>query len=162
MSHLRKAVMNTLVKMVNPVELETLVEEFKKIDKDNSGQIEVSELKNAIKQCNFTEISDEELDQIIGQLDYDGNGRVGYSEFISATIDLNRYLTPEKIDALFKQFDIDGDEIIQAENIKQAFTKLGQELNDRDIEAIIAQHDKDGDKNISLEEFKEMLFPASK
>ena len=44
-SHLRRASLNILVKMVNPKEFVDLRAAFNKIDKDLSGTIEASELK---------------------------------------------------------------------------------------------------------------------
>ena len=112
-SSLRKAAMNMLIKMIQPKEMEALRQEFHKIDKDNSGFIELNELKEAIKKAAF-EISDEEIDKIIANLDYDDNKKINYSEFLSATIQADKYLTREKILALFKQFDYDNDDHIDA------------------------------------------------
>ncbi len=44
-STLKKAALNVLVKMLNTKEVETLRQEFQKIDTDNSGFIEISELE---------------------------------------------------------------------------------------------------------------------
>lgn len=157
-SHLRKAAMNILVKMINPLELEDLHTQFRTIDKDKSGIIDVAELRDGIKKANFSDITDEELNSIIGQLDYDNNGKINYSEFIAATVNLGSLLTDDKINALFKQFDVDNTDKITYNNIKDAFTKLGQELSDGDIRAILSMHDDDGDSSISLEEFRKMLL----
>ena len=156
-SSLRKAAMNMLIKMIQPKEMEALRQEFHKIDKDNSGFIELNELKEAIKKAAF-EISDEEIDKIIANLDYDDNKKINYSEFLSATIQADKYLTREKILALFKQFDYDNDDHIDAQNIKAAFTKLGRELSDEEVDQILKEHDVDGDQRISIQEFKDMLL----
>jgi calcium-dependent protein kinase len=46
------------------------------------------------------------------------NGVINYSEFLSATIDINSLLTQGKLMALFKTFDIDQTGSISKENIK--------------------------------------------
>jgi len=46
-------------------------------------------------------ITPDEIDQIIKELDYDGNEMINYSEFLAATISVKHILTHEKIEALF-------------------------------------------------------------
>jgi calcium-dependent protein kinase len=98
-------------------------------------------------------ISLEELDKIVDQLDVDKNDMINYTEFLSATMDLTKYLTQDKIKAMFATFDMDGSGEITKENIQQAFTKFGREITDEEINEIMAAHDEDGGKTISKEEF---------
>jgi Ca2+-binding EF-hand superfamily protein len=37
-------------------------------------------------------MSDKGISDLIEEVDYQGNGKINYSEFLSATIDLNRFL----------------------------------------------------------------------
>lgn len=71
--------------MLNPKEIEGLRREFQKIDTDHSGFIELQELETALKNANF-EMSALEIKQIVSELDYTGNHKINYSEFIAATI----------------------------------------------------------------------------
>lgn len=84
-STLKKAALNVLVKMLNPKEMDGLRKEFQKIDTDNSGIIEVSELETALKNAKF-EMSAQEIKNIIDELDYGGNQKINYTEFLAATI----------------------------------------------------------------------------
>ena len=68
---------------------------------------------------------------------------INYSEFISATIDLSKYLTDEKLDALFKDFDVDNSGSIAAKEIKDAFSRFNREVSDEEVAEIFKQHDKD-------------------
>ena len=52
-SILKKAALNVLVKMLKPKDIDHLKSEFMKVDTDNSGFIEYSELESAIKRANF-------------------------------------------------------------------------------------------------------------
>ena len=45
-------------------------------------------MKEAIQKSDYT-MSDKEIDEIINNLDLAKNGVINYSEFLSATIDLN-------------------------------------------------------------------------
>ena len=76
------------------------------MDTDNSGLIDIGELKKAVARIR-ADISAEEVSSIISRVDYDLNTQINYSEFIAATIDLNKVLTKEKLQAIFNQFDVD-------------------------------------------------------
>jgi len=54
--------------------------------------ITVSELEEALISTGQS-LSPSEIAQIVKNLDYAGNGKINYSEFLSATIELNRVLT---------------------------------------------------------------------
>lgn len=45
---MKKAVLNVFVKMLTPGDIESLREDFEKIDTDNSGFIELAELQKAL------------------------------------------------------------------------------------------------------------------
>ena len=53
-------------------------------------------------------ISPEEIKKIVAEVDYADNGRINYTEFISATINTKRYLTEDRINAIFTSFDLDN------------------------------------------------------
>lgn len=84
-SKLKKAAMNVLVKMLAPKEIEHLREKFMELDQNNTGYIDATELGNAMKNANV-EIAASDIERIISEVDYYGNQKINYSEFLSATI----------------------------------------------------------------------------
>ena len=76
------------------------------------------------------EMKDEEISQIVKELDFTGNGRINYSEFIAATIDREKLLTADKLQAIFKSFDRDNSGEITSSNIREAFSKIGKNISD--------------------------------
>lgn len=89
-SKLKKAAMNIMIKMSDKKKFEKLVEDFRSIDTDGSGTLSVDELNKALK--NQPELfgvhqSDEDIQKIIDEVDYLGNGEINYTEFIAATMD---------------------------------------------------------------------------
>lgn len=84
-SILKKAALNVLVKMLKPKDIDHLKTEFMKVDTDNSGFIEYSELESAIKRANF-KMTQAELEKIIKEIDYADNHKINYTEFLAATI----------------------------------------------------------------------------
>ena len=63
-----------------------------KVDTDNSGIIEIQELEQALKNAKF-EISAQEIKNIVNELDYTKNHKINYSEFLAATISVQKFLT---------------------------------------------------------------------
>ena len=48
------------------------------------------------------------MHRIISEVDYQGNGMINYSDFLSATIDLNNFVDDVKMQAVFNQFDTES------------------------------------------------------
>ena len=62
--------------------------------------INIDELRNAIKSANL-KISDEQIERIIDEVDYFGNKRINYTEFLMATLDVRQFLDDNKLRAIF-------------------------------------------------------------
>ena len=71
-------------------------------------------------------LKDEEIESLIKEVDYVGNGKINYTEFLSATLSIQDTLTEEMLWRLFKKFDVDDTDYITKENLKEAFTRLGK------------------------------------
>lgn len=99
-SKLKKAAMNMLVKMADQNDIEDLRKEFQKLDKDGSGLINAEELKTGLKESKI-DIPDEEIDKIIQEVDYFGNGQINYTEFLMATMDTLQFLDTHMLQAIF-------------------------------------------------------------
>ena len=91
-SHFKRAAMNMLVKMATEEEVKELRKQFQALDEDGSGMILASELSHIIKQKQMN-MSDTEIKEMIAEIDYHGNGKINYSEFLSATINVRTFLT---------------------------------------------------------------------
>ena len=70
-------------------------------------------------------MTDEDIQDIIKEVDYKGNKKINYSEFLAATIKISEHMTESKAMALFKQFDTDGSGDISPENILETMAKQG-------------------------------------
>ena len=90
--------------------------------------INFEELHEALVSTNH-QVNAEEIRQIIQNVDYAGNGKINYSEFLAATIEIKRVLSEDKLWALFKYFDTDNSGIITPTNLKEAFAKTGKILS---------------------------------
>jgi calcium-dependent protein kinase len=94
----------------------------------------------------------------MSNVDYAGNGKINYSEFLSATIEVKHVLTEEKLWAVFKYFDIDNSGFITSQNLKEAFAKTGKVITDKDIERIMENHSIEKTGSLSFHEFGLVFF----
>ena len=84
------------------------------------------EISTALTQVG-DESSAEQIAKIIEQVDYRKSGKINYSEFMSATLDIQSTLTEGYLFTLFKHFDHDGNKQISyrefIESLRQEFAE---------------------------------------
>lgn len=155
-STLKKAALNIMVKLSHSKELDHLGAEFKKIDVDGTGMIEEDELALIFKKSNIA-MTDEQIREMITEIDYQGNGKINYTEFLAATINLNTFLDESKLKTIFAMMDTDQSGELTHDNIRNAMMKLGMDMSCEEICDIIKKHDFSNDKSINFEEFKQIF-----
>ena len=95
-STLKRAGLKLLVNMLNQSDLKDLRVQFEAIDKEHNGLIDVKELGKILKSKGL-KTDDKEIKKIIDQLDFMGNGKINYSEFLSATIDIQNHASEQNL-----------------------------------------------------------------
>ena len=115
-STLRKAALNMMVKMIDDHEVEALKEQFREIDQDGTGMIKASELASVLRKRDLN-MSNKEVESLINEIDYHGNGKINYTEFLTATINIKDFLSESRLRAIFSQFDTNNNGFITEENI---------------------------------------------
>jgi len=70
-------------------------------------------------------IPEDKIDEIIEEVDYFGNKKINYTEFLVATLDIKSFLDDQKLQAVFNQFDTDSSGMITKDNIITAMEKIG-------------------------------------
>ena len=107
-----------------------------------------------------------ELQDMINEVDADGNGTIDFPEFLSL---MARYLhflfrkmkdtdTEEELIEAFKVFDRDGNGLISAAELRHVMTNLGEKLTEEEVDEMIREADIDGDGHINYEEFVRMMM----
>ncbi|ORY39815.1 EF-hand [Rhizoclosmatium globosum] len=136
---------------------------FDRYDNDGSGSISISEFKNLCYDMGYF-LTDQELALDVKLLDMDGNGTLGYDEFIKwwrkddrfkslqlseGDIDqLNRYLTH------FKRFDKDGSGIIDIREFKSLYVDLvKKKMAKKSLMATLQELDVNKDGKVSFNEY---------
>merc|ERR1712217_869504 len=133
-------------------------EAFSLFDKDGDGTIITKELGTVMRSLgqNPTEA---ELQDMINEVDADGNGTIDFPEFLSLMERKMKDTAPEEdlIEA-FKVFDRDGNGFISAAELRHVMTNLGEKLTDEEVDEMIREADVDGDGQINYEEFVKMMM----
>lgn len=65
---------------------------------------------------------------MIEELDYNGDGKINYTEFLAATMDTKKLITEEKLRSVFSIFDTESKGAFSSENMRFAFEKLGNKI----------------------------------
>ena len=88
--------------------------------------ITLEELQQAFSQLKIN-LDKDELKHIVTEMDYYGNGKINYSEFLAATLSANDTITDEMLWQVFKTFDVDNTDFISQPNLIEAFKRLGRD-----------------------------------
>ena len=100
-----------VAKMIDDKEVEDLKVLFQSIDSDGSGFISPTELFETIQNFKL-ELSRKDVDELVKQIDYAGNNKINYSEFLSAAADISTFLNESRLRAIFQIFDTDNSGVI--------------------------------------------------
>ena len=63
---------------------------------------------------------------MVREIEFVGKSGINYTEFLSATLTAQNYLTDELLWSLFKSFDIDDTNYISVQNLREVFRRLGR------------------------------------
>ena len=102
--------------------------------------------------------TEEELEEIIREVDIDGNGEVDFNEFV--LLMSKRLKATEQEDNLqdaFNIFDESGNGEIVASNLFNVLQKLGENITLEEINEMISQIDINGDGKIDYSEFVQLM-----
>jgi calcium-dependent protein kinase len=100
-SKIKVAALNVFLNMIDPKEYEPLIAKFKKMDTEKTGLITACQLREAIEEKNH-DIKDGQVDMIIREIDLNGNQMINYSEFLTATVEVKKFMTEEKLWMMFR------------------------------------------------------------
>jgi calcium-dependent protein kinase len=125
---------------------------FAKFDTEKDGVITIEEFKAAMSESD--EYSDQEVNAMFDNIDVNKNGKIMYTEFVAATLELQGRVEEKRLAEAFDHIDYDDSGYISKENLKRL---LGESGTPERIEKLIESADTDGDGKISFEEFLVMF-----
>ena len=137
---------------------DSVLKAFRSFDQDGDGTISIAELRlvlgpgGALAEVAGA-LTNEEIDSLISVADVDGDGEIGYEEFVQLVDRMKGGDSEEDMKKAFRYFDIDKDGVISKEDMKVAMKKLGKEFSDNVINQIFEEADDDGDGTVDYDEF---------
>jgi calcium-dependent protein kinase len=166
---LNKLKRSSLVLVASMLRTEDVMEShslFLYLDVNGDGSLSLSELQKFMKRgnlrarsaANLDEKNPDELDGVFhegGHTETPAVKPFTYTEFLAATFDRHRCITPELCKAAFASFDKNGDGSISLSELSQGHL-LGQ-LSLEELAQTLEDLDQNGDCLLDAEEFAHML-----
>eukprot|EP01057_Protomagalhaensia_wolfi_P006039 Protomagalhaensia_wolfi_Nauph_80__6038@NODE_835_length_1961_cov_19_201873_g628_i0_p2_GENE_NODE_835_length_1961_cov_19_201873_g628_i0NODE_835_length_1961_cov_19_201873_g628_i0_p2_ORF_typecomplete_len220_score55_01EFhand_7/PF13499_6/3_8e03EFhand_7/PF13499_6/1_4e12EFhand_7/PF13499_6/2_6e16EFhand_1/PF00036_32/0_00045EFhand_1/PF00036_32/4_8e05EFhand_1/PF00036_32/6_8e06EFhand_1/PF00036_32/2_5e08EFhand_8/PF13833_6/0_00093EFhand_8/PF13833_6/0_0011EFhand_8/PF13833_6/0_00098EFhand_8/PF13833_6/2_9e09EFhand len=136
---------------------------FQKLDTNDDGQLDRKELiegytqlmklkKEEVDALTQDDIA-REVDKILESVDFDKNGYIEYSEFVTVAMDKKVLLSKGRLQAAFNLFDIDGSGKIAADELR----RILHDVDDAQWAQIIGEVDQNGDGEVDFDEFVAMM-----
>ena len=147
----KKLVIGCLVKTLSPEHLKRLDNAFNAMDLDHEGFIDLEELGKAFTKAEI-DVTEDEISEMLKTLDSDGNGRLNYSEFLVAAINIKTYITEKNLRQFFLSVDVSRDGYIDGKKMKAMMNRAGRRINTKEIDKIITEVGT-SDKKIAFEDF---------
>jgi Ca2+-binding EF-hand superfamily protein len=113
--------------LTKDIDFKSLRDAFRTLDKNNSGFLNLAEIRQAFIESN---IPTEEADEIFIKIDLDNDGLVNYSQFLTATVDKKQTLTMQNLWFAFHHFDVDNTGFITEKSLKEVFMREGKKFTD--------------------------------
>ena len=126
---------------------------FLQVDTSNDGFLSLDEIKQGMgKVLGSLQADSQDWIDLVEQLDTNGDGKIDYSEFITAAVNRARLLNSQNLEIAFKMFDVDGNGKISKDELRSVFHG-GNEEDEALWQGIIEEVDRDNDQMISHDEF---------
>ena len=129
-------------------------EAFDLFDSDKSGEIDTSELKEALKGLGI-DAKNQTLQNMINDIDRNSSGTIDFNEFIEMmTAKISDKDTPEDLKKVFDLFiGDDNADKIEFKHLKRVAKEINENMTDDELNEMIVRADTDKDGKVSFEEF---------
>ncbi|XP_064623165.1 calmodulin-A-like [Lineus longissimus] len=132
-------------------------EAFSLFDKDGDGDITTKELGTVMRSLGQNP-SESELQEMVNEVDTDGNGTIDFEEFLAMMAKKMRDAdSEEEIREAFRVFDKEGNGFLNAAQLKVVMANLGEKLTEEEVDEMVREADLDGDGVVSYEEFAKIM-----
>jgi len=152
-SKLKKAITRKLAENMGEEHENKIRTEFFKLDKNNDGGIDISELSILLTNMGLTEAqADKEATKIMESSDVDGSGRIEFVEFAQIWHRKLLCVNESYIRAIFSVLDEDGNGAIDAYELTKVLG-MKKEGDEEEVRNIIKEVDTDCNGVLTFDEF---------
>jgi calcium-dependent protein kinase len=154
----KKLVLGMLANSLPRDELINLTKTFNAMDLDHEGFISMEELKKAFQKSQIN-LSDQEINNIIERIDNDKNGKLNYSEYLIAALNIKKEIThKQRLVKLFKNIDHNNTGYIDVNNLKTYIMRSGREVENVDeVLLMLNEVSKSNNSQLTIEEFMKII-----
>ncbi|KAI0836951.1 EF-hand [Hypoxylon sp. FL0890] len=142
-----------MARQLSQEEIQVFKELFDSYDVDKGGNISVEEFAKVMSQSPGKAPTQAEVEQIVKEVDLDGDGTINFNEFI--TMMTGQPYPPQDEDAEYakawKQYDPSLNGSITQSQFRQLMAGLGEPVTDVEVEQLI--NNVDGEGKLSYKEF---------
>ena len=108
-------------------------------------------------------IDEEDWEKMVNAMDTDGDGKIDYTEFITAAYNRELLLSQQNLQIAFKMFDQDGNGTLSMDELKSVFASGSASGKTEDVwQQIIASADTNKDGVIDFSEFESAMMDVLK
>nr|3HX4_A Chain A, Calmodulin-domain protein kinase 1 [Toxoplasma gondii] len=153
-------------KLTSQDETKELTAIFHKMDKNGDGQLDRAELIEGYKELMRMKGQDasmldasaveHEVDQVLDAVDFDKNGYIEYSEFVTVAMDRKTLLSRERLERAFRMFDSDNSGKISSTELATIFGV--SDVDSETWKSVLSEVDKNNDGEVDFDEFQQMLL----
>lgn len=139
--------------VLNETQVAEYQDAFSALDTDHDGFIRSSQLGQILRAIGENP-TDAEVQDMINEIDSDGNGSIEFPEFLRMMANkVSDLYAEDEIREAFQFFDRDGNGFITRHELKSVMMNLGEKLTDQECDQLVEEADLDGDGVINYEEF---------
>ncbi|ORX85344.1 EF-hand [Anaeromyces robustus] len=121
---------------------------FNAVDTDNTGELTVEELRNALKNGDNTSFSYQTIILMIRMINSRNTDTLNLNEFHAMMIYIDRWRK------MFNLFDVDRNNSIDKEELKEALYRLKLQISDRIVQLLLKKYSRNYDgRTINFDQF---------
>lgn len=147
---------------LTPEQLTDIRESFDLFDRDGDGHITADEFATILRSWGQNP-TEKEVNEIIAQVDANGNGMIEFEEFVQMMCNsIKHFETEEDYINAFKPFDQDNDGKITKNELIQILKNLNEPISKSQIDMLVGIADKEKNGLIDYASFVHFMIYSSK
>lgn len=151
---LKKTILMTMAVNMDRNDVGRLNEQFLMADTEDTGTLNLLELKNALHKVN-PDMSDETIETIFKGIDQDHSGEIHYNEFLAALAESQGLVTQERLAEAFDRIDAEGKGYISHDDLKMV---LGKDYDHAVVNEMMNEADFDKKGQIDYDKLLQLMF----
>jgi len=143
-----------------------LLKVFRAMDKSGTGCVNRADMESCLKKKMRLDVSDRDLDVLMDCIDFDGNGKIGYDEFLDFAFHqpegeeigvIHEIIAREtrnedlNLASEFSRYDPRRRGLVKDSDFEKILQRLGMELKERDVQELLKRFSFNGE--VEYEEF---------